>query len=414
MKLQWNLIFRFLGFIMKHFRKTIKAITLPGDTDQYTASWCSKLMQAFLPKPFKINRMIKSILTGLLLLTASTAKAQIQKVEKIIDSCAKKENFNGAVLIAKEGNIELLKYTGIANRHYNIPYSDETIFPIFSLTKTFTAVLIMQLYEKGIINLDAPIAAYYPEYKGEAAKKVTIRNLLTYSSGRFNKDIESPEFIHQAYDNTIWDLDSFITTFLSEGLTDTPGTKFNYNNGDFIILGKIIEKIYGRPYEQVLREQILKPLQMHNSGFLHHDDIVKNIDEGYVAKDTDAFDLKMPTNSYIDNLYSAGAMYATPKDLLIFDQAIFNHTLIKKATLDTMLTSYKALGDVALGFWVYPQKFGTVNTRFAERQGEGYGHSANWVHLVDKNVTVFILSNTKSIAYLNTMRMKLIAAYYGQ
>ncbi len=274
--------------------------------------------------------MIKSALICLLLLTINVANSQIQKVKKVIDSSAQKDNFNGAVLIAKNGNTQLLSYTGLANRHYNIKFSDETRFHIFSLTKTFTAVLVMQLYERGKINIDSTISAYYPEYKGEAAKKVTIRNLLTYSSGRANKDISSPELIHQAYDNTIWDLDSFVTTYLSEKLVDTPGTKFNYNNGDFILLGKIIEKIYNRPYSQVLQEQILTPLQMNNSGFLHHDDIVKNIDEGYAAPDSNAFALYMPTNTYIDNLYSAGAMYSTPKDLLIFDQALYNHTLLKK------------------------------------------------------------------------------------
>ncbi|SHK73020.1 serine hydrolase domain-containing protein [Chryseobacterium polytrichastri] len=357
---------------------------------------------------------MKNILAGLLLLIIHTAQSQIQNVEKVIDSSVQKDNFNGSVLLAKNGNIELLTYKGLANRHYNINFSDETRFHIFSLTKTFTAVLIMQLYERGKLNLDATISTYYPEYKGEAAKKVTIRNLLTYSSGRDHKDISTPEFIHQAYDNTIWDLDTFITTFLSEKLIDKPGTKFSYNNGDFILLGKIIEKIYNKPYEQVLKEQILDPLKMQNTGFLHHNDIVKNIDEGYTADESDAFALHMPTNAYIDNLYSAGAMYSTPKDLLIFDQAVFNHTLIKKTTLDTMLTPNKNLGDVAFGFWVYPKKFGSVDTLFAERQGEGYGHSANWVHLIDKNVTLIILSNTKDIKYLNKMREKVIAAYYGQ
>lgn len=167
---------------------------------------------------------------------------QIQNVNKVIDTSIKNDNFNGAILLAKNGKTELLTYTGLADRHYNIKFSDKTKFHIFSLTKTFTAVLIMQLYEKGKINLDAPIATYYPEYKGEAAKKATIRNLLTYSSGRENKDISSPELIHQAYDNTIWDLDDFINTFLSEKLVDQPGTKFSYNNGDYILLGKIIEK----------------------------------------------------------------------------------------------------------------------------------------------------------------------------
>lgn len=271
----------------------------------------------------------------------------------------------------------------------------------------------MQLFERGKISLDSTISAYYPAYKGEAAKKVTIRNLLTYSSGRENIDMSSPEMIHKAYDNTIWDLDSFVNTFLSGKLITTPGTTFNYNNGDFILLGKIIETIYHKPYQQVLKEQILQPLKMINTGFLHHNDIVKNLDEGYFYNDS-AHIFYMPTNSYVDNLFSAGAMYSTPRDLLTFDQAIFNHTIIKKSTLDTMLTSYAALGDVALGFWVYPKKFGAVNTLFAERQGEGYGHSANWVHLVNKNLTFILLSNSNTIEELNKMRLQIIAAYLGQ
>ncbi|MCL1676864.1 serine hydrolase domain-containing protein [Elizabethkingia meningoseptica] len=357
---------------------------------------------------------IKLIIICLLTFIMNVVYAQIQQVEKVIDSSIKDDNFNGTILIAKKGKTELLKYTGLANRHYNIPFSDETKFHIFSLTKTFTATLIMQLYEKGKIQLDSTISAYYPEYKGEAAKKATIRNLLTYSSGRENKDISTPEMIHQAYDNTIWNLDDFINTFLSEKLTDQPGTKFSYNSGDYILLGKIIEKIYRKPYEQVLKEQILIPLKMHNTGLLHHEDIMKNIDDGYTASESDAFALHTPTNTYIDNLYSAGAMYSTPKDLLILDQAIFNHTLISKSTLETMLTSYKKLGDVAFGFWVYPKNFGKITSLFAERQGEGYGHSANWVHLIDKDLTLIILSNTKTIDYLNKMRERLISAYYGQ
>lgn len=357
---------------------------------------------------------MKNILSGFLLLMINMIHPQLQKVEKVIDSCVKKDNFNGSVLLAKNGKIELLTYQGLSNRHYAVPFSDDTRFHIFSLTKTFTAALIMQLYEKGKINLDATISTYYPEYTGEASKKATIRNLLTYSSGRVNKDISSPELIHQAYDNTLWNLDDFISTYLSEKLIDEPGTKFSYNNGDYILLGKIIEKIYHKPFEEVLKEQILIPLKMENTGFLHHNDIIKNIDEGYTADESDVFKLHMPTNTYIDNFYSAGALYSTPKDLLIFDQAIFNHILFGKTTLDTMLTPSKKLEDTALGFWVYPKKFRAVNTLFVERQGEGYGHSANWVHLADKNLSLIILSNTKDIRYLNKMRERIIMAYYGQ
>src|SRR5471030_2141134 len=188
----------------------------------------------------------------IVVLAISVAKGQSNPVEKVVDSCITKRNFNGAVLIARNGKIDYIKYTGLANRHYNVPFSAKSRFQIFSVCKTFTAVLIMQLYEQNKINLDSTIAAYYPEYKGEAAHKVTIRNLLTYSSGRYLKEMD-PKFISEAYDQNLWPVDTFINRYCSGKLIDTPGAKFNYSNGDFIILGRIIEKIYKKPFDLILR-----------------------------------------------------------------------------------------------------------------------------------------------------------------
>ena len=153
---------------------------------------------------------MKNISFIVFILVANFAGAQIKNVNKVVDSCINKRNFNGVVLIAKNGKVDYLKYTGIANRHYDIKFSDKTRFQIFSVTKTFTAVLIMQLYEQGKINLDATISTYYPEYKGEAAKKATIRNLLTYSSGRDIKEMQ-PQYIPEAYDQNLWPVDTLLT-----------------------------------------------------------------------------------------------------------------------------------------------------------------------------------------------------------
>jgi len=354
-----------------------------------------------------MNKVFLIVLT--LFLFANTTLAQIKKVNEVLDSCVGK-GFNGALLIAKNGKTEYLKYTGIANRHFDIKFSKDSRFHIFSITKTFTAVLIMQLYEQKKINLDSTIGAYYPEYKGEARDKVTIRNLLTYSSGR---DLQEMRSVLDVYSNDIWGVDTFITKYCSGKLIDKPGTKFNYNNGDFIILGKIIENIYHKPYEDVLREKILTPLNMHNTDYLHHSDIIKGMAEGYAYNDSSGVKFYTPTNYYIDNLYSAGAMYSTPEDLLTFDQAIFNHTILKKETVNLMLTPYGDLADTSLGFWVYPKKFGTINTTFVERQGGGYGFHSNWVHLVDQGLTFILLSNTDAVD-LNKMRLKIISAYLGQ
>lgn len=355
---------------------------------------------------------MESSLLILFVFLGSLTFGQVKQINKVVDSCIAKRNFSGVVLIAKNGKVDYLKYAGLANRHYGIKFSDKIRFQIFSVTKTFTAVLIMQLYEQGRISLDSTISAYYPEYKGEAAKKVTIRNLLTYSSGRYLKDMDM-KYYAEAYDQNLWPVDSFINKYCSEKLVDKPGTKFNYSNGDFIILGRIIEKIYHKSFDVVLREQILLPLKMDNTGYHHHDDIIQNLDEGYFSAGKSVDSLITPTNCYIDNYFSAGAMYSTAQDLLTFDQAIFNHVLLKKATVDLMLTPNEKLGFVAFGFWVYEKKIGNINTLFAERQGSGYGHTSNWVHLIDKGVTLILLANTQTTD-LNKMRVDILKPYLNK
>lgn len=344
-----------------------------------------------------------------LLFTFHLIIGQTKKIATVMDSYIQK-GFNGAVLIAKDGKIEYLKYTGIANRHYDIKFSEASRFHIFSVTKTFTAALIMKLYEEKKINLDATISTYYPEYKGEGRDKITIKNLLTYSSGR---DLQEMRDFLDVYSNNIWGLDTFIDKYCSGKLINPPGTKFDYSNGDYILLGKIIEKVSGKSYEEMLREKILLPLKMQHTDYLHHIDIIKGMAEGYSYDDSLAQKFYSPTNYYIDNLYSAGAMYSTPEDMLLFDQAIFNHTLLKKETVDLMLTPYSNLDETALGFWVYSKKFGKIETLLAERQGGGYGFHSNWVHLIDKGLTFIFLSNTDAVD-LNIMRFDIIDAYLNK
>lgn len=343
----------------------------------------------------------------LLPLLSLTTHGQHTKLDALVKHYQARNHFNGSVLIARNGKIDYLTYAGLANRTDQVKYSAQSKFHIFSLTKTFTAVLILQLQEQGRIHLDSSIATYYPSYRGEAARKATIRNLLTYSSGRAHEDMQS---LAEAYNTTIWPLDSFIARYCSDRLVQIPGTSFTYNNGDFIILGKIIELLYGEAYEDVLRKKILIPLHMHHTNYLHHDDIIPHLDQAYFHHDTVPLTFYQPTNYYIDNYFSAGAMYSTPTDLLLFDQALFTHKLLKKETIDLMLTSYEHLGDVALGFWVYAKKLGQKQYRLSERQGYGYGHHANWVHLIDENITLILMSNTNTVD-LNKMRWEILDLY---
>jgi CubicO group peptidase (beta-lactamase class C family) len=347
------------------------------------------------------------LLVLLLLWMRPATYGQKANVEALMTQYRTKDSFNGTVLIARKGKIDYLTYIGLSNREDSIKYSSKTRFHIFSVTKTFTAALIMQLYEQGKIQLDSSIATYYPDYKGEAAHKATIRDLLTYSSGRDTKEMRE---IAEAYNSTIWPLDSFITRYCSERLVNKPGSRFAYNNGDFILLGKIIERLYGQPFQEVLRQKILTPLGMRNTDYLHHEDVIAHLDQGYFNSEASPFTFYRPTNYYIDNYFSAGAMYSTPQDLLLFDQALFGHGLLQKETVQLILTPNKHLGDVGLGLWVYSKQIGQKVYLIAERQGYGYGHHTNWVHLIDEDITLIMMSNTNTVD-LNKMRWNVLVAY---
>lgn len=182
--------------------------------------------------------------------------------------------------------------------------------------------------------------------------------------------------------------------YCSGNLESKPGTKFSYNNGDFVILGKIIENVSGKSFEENLRQRILTPLNMQNTDMLHNKDIVTGMVQSYLYNDSlKTFGMDKPY--YIENFFSAGSMYSTVEDLLKFDQGIFTYSLLKKQTVDLLLRPHPSLDNVGLGFWT-SEKYGLLNTKFAYRPGGIYGSAANWIHVIDSNRTIIVLSNTNA------------------
>jgi D-alanyl-D-alanine carboxypeptidase len=170
-------------------------------------------------------------------------------------------HFNGTILVQQRGRKIYNESFGLANFQFGIPNTNETKYQIASITKLFTTVLIMQLAEQGKLDLKDTIKAHLPSYKGEGAEKVTIFNLLIATSG-----IESNEKDAHAHDIPAMyarphSTDELLNLFCSGKLENQPGEVWNYNNADYVILGKIIEAICDKPYEEVLKERIFDDLQ---------------------------------------------------------------------------------------------------------------------------------------------------------
>jgi CubicO group peptidase (beta-lactamase class C family) len=298
------------------------------------------------------------------------------------------KNFNGVVLVATDGKINYIHAAGISNRQTGSTLDSKSKFKIASITKTFTAVLILQLFEKGKIQLNVPFGKYFPGYKGVAKDSVTIEQLLTYSSGIPN----SAEALAMKSYQLPLSIDEYIDRYCSGKLEAIPGTKSNYSNTEYIILHKIIELVTGQTFEKVLQENILKPLQMENTQLLSAKDIVVGLTNSYTINDS-TNQIASDEPYFIDNFFGAGAMYATVEDLLKFDTGIFTYKLLNKATTTLMLTPNERLNDVAFGVW-YAGGYGTFSKPFIYRTGGILGSCANWIHTLEDKRTIILFNNT--------------------
>src|SRR6218665_1475866 len=273
------------------------------------------------------------------------AQDKAQQIEQLLSKYNEYGQFNGSALVAENGKIILKKGFGSANMEWNIPNQPDTKFRLGSISKQFTALLIVKLAEEGKLKLDVPITTYLPDYPKENGGKITTHHLLTHTSGIPNYT-DSPNFFKDKARNP-YTPEQFVKTFSSLPLEFSPGEKFSYSNSGFFLLGYLIEKITGKTYEQYLQEVIFTPLKMVNSGYDHSDVILKNRDAGYERKG------KLITNAaYVDMSipYAAGSLYSTVEDLYIWDQALYTNKLLSAKSMESLFKPYISLGRPAYGY----------------------------------------------------------------
>lgn len=308
------------------------------------------------------------------------------KLEERVYSFSKHGKFNGSVLVASDGEVILSKGYGMANYEVDVPNSPKTIFRLASITKQFTALAIMQLYEKGLVKLDDPLNEYLPEYPH--GEQVTIHHLLTHTSGIWNHT-NAADFKNTT--GRYHSVDDLIDTFWDVPFDFQPGEKFNYSNSGYVLLGKIIEILSGKTYEEYLQYNLLQPLGMHNTGYDHNECIFKNRAAGYLPTDSGL------TNGEFLHMsipYSAGALHSTVEDLYILDQALRTEQLLTNESLEKMVHPYADAPSIGEGDrygygWIVPTKDRSV----VYHTGAIPGFAAIFIRFLNDNATVIVLSN---------------------
>jgi CubicO group peptidase (beta-lactamase class C family) len=323
-------------------------------------------------------------------LGTKNVSAQKKSLSAYIDEYAEAHDFNGTVLVQNKGAIAYQQSYGLANRQFVVPNRNDTKYKIASITKMFTAVLVLQLAEKGRLDLNTTIGNYLPKYKGEAAEKVTIDQLLHHTSGMKNRDENARPDKAIVHYQTPMTTDELITQYYSEPLVAQPGATFDYNNADYILLGKIIEEQYGKPFEKVLSEKILEPLGMNMSGMVKQAVTLDNLADTYFFRD----DLNALSNDlpvYLENWFAAGGMYSTALDLLKFSNALFDYKLIQPATLEKMIQP--GPDDYGYGVWIDEIQAGGKTIKSVRRPGRIMGAQTMLIHYLDADLTIVVLSN---------------------
>jgi CubicO group peptidase (beta-lactamase class C family) len=357
----------------------------------------------------KLAASIVAIATIVSFHSTALAQDKAEKIDQLISLYNKYGEFNGSALVADNGRVILKKGYGLANMEWNIPNTPDTKFRLGSITKQFTATLILQLVEQGKIKLDAKVTDYLPDYRKDTGAKVTIHNLLSHTSGIPNYTA-LPGFFQNVSRNP-FTVDDFIKKYASGDLEFEPGTKFVYSNTNYFLLGAIVEKVTGRKYEQVLKERIFDPVGMKHTGYDHWSTILDQRATGYTRtpagyENAPYLDMSIP--------YAAGSLYSTVEDLYLWDQALYGDQVLSAASKDMM---FKAnLNDYGYGFFMRkislgPNKF---QVPVIEHNGGINGFATTIVRMADHKRLVVLLDNTEQGQYLDQIATRVMSILYDQ
>lgn len=343
---------------------------------------------------------------GILLLIAianiAVAQDRAKQLDSLVGYYAREDNYNGVVFVAKGGKVLLNKGYGFKDVKTGEKNTPATIFQIGSLTKQFTAEVILMLAKDKKLNLTDNIGKYFPGYPN--GQRINIAHLLSHTSGIYNYTSDSA-FAEGLQFKAVTQ-EQMLALFRDKPIDFEPGSKFDYSNSNYILLGYIIEKVTGKKYEEVLAGYILKPAGMKNSGIDFAGLKDKNKAVGYDLVDQ-AQSVAAPVTHYTSS-YSAGAMYTTVSDMYAWHKALQEYKFVPKDWQEKAYTPYHD----RYGFgWM-------IDTIFEKRvlvHGGGIsGFTSSIVRIQEDDVCIVMLENNGNPATdKNNMAIHILSLFYS-
>ena len=317
-------------------------------------------------------------------LSAEELERYTTAVTAFYDTTLVRHGFNGAILVAKNGRVIFEKYHGYFNLEKKDTLTEHSAFHLASVSKTFTAMAILKLAEQGKLKLDDKVKLYFPNFSYDS---ITIRMLLSHRSGL-------PNYLY-FMEQLGWDKKQFsdnndVLNYLIQfqpPLTHQPGTRFSYCNTNYALLGLIIEKASGKSYADYLQHNFFTPLKMNDTYVFNLNDIEK-------AMPSYDWRGKREPITFLDKGFGDKNIYSTPRDLLKWDQALYNNQIFSAQTLEEAFTPYsnEKPGIKNYGFgWrmnIYPN-----GKKIIFHGGWWHGNNTMLMRLVPDSATIIILGN---------------------
>ncbi|MEM6813324.1 MAG: serine hydrolase domain-containing protein [Bacteroidota bacterium] len=277
---------------------------------------------------------------------------------------------------------------GFSNKESNTPFQKDTKVRMASIAKPMTAIAIMQLVERNLVELDIPIQTYIPDYPKQSKTQITVRHLLSHTSGidgyKNTKEAET-----QVNYPTLSDA---VEIFKNRPLLFEPGTGYNYTTYGYTLLGLIIEKVTGLTFEVYMKKYIWDSAKMTSTGIDRY-----GIDEGNSSRlysRTKKGKTVEGKENNLSNRVPGGGFFTTVEDMLKFGSAVINNTLIKSETLSLMRKrhSVNTNSRYGLGWFLYSQA--PDEGKIIGHSGAQMGCSSQLLIFPEKGIVCIVLANT--------------------
>ncbi len=328
--------------------------------------------------------------TGLAMLQVTPSPAagsadEAGRLDRIVRGYVQHAGFRGAVLLARGDEVILSRGYGMAHPATRTPNTPQTRFMIGSLTKQFTAAAALLLQDRGQLDVNDPLCKYWPDCPAAWAP-ITLAQLLEHTSG-IPSFLELPEML--SYHLKVHTPDETIALVRDKPLEFPPGTRKHYSSTGYLLVGRIIERLSGEPYGMFLRQHILAPIGMADTGYLPSDFDIPQLASLFEKRPaSEQIYSASPWSQTIH--FSAGGMYSTVGDLFRWERALFGGHVLSPAAFTQMTTDYG--NDYGFGLGI-----GKLDVHRVYRHlGIVEGFASSMSYVPDTQTTVIVLSNVRS------------------